>query len=75
MGTALTTRQCLLNPNRNAGLTQAKIEERLRRSLGIEKLVWLGDGIVNDHTDGHIDNIARFVAPGVVACMEPGGSG
>ena len=73
-GTALTTRQCLLNPNRNPGLTQSEIEQRLNQFLGVEKLIWLGDGLANDHTDGHIDNIARFVAPGVVACMEPSGS-
>ncbi|MSO96600.1 MAG: agmatine deiminase family protein [Rhodospirillaceae bacterium] len=73
LGTALTTRQCLLNVNRNPKLSQADIEIRLRSGLGIEKLVWLGDGLANDHTDGHIDNIARFIAPGVVACMEPSG--
>ena len=72
-GTALTTRQCLLNPNRNPNLTEHEIEEHLSWSLGIKKLIWLGDGLVNDHTDGHIDNIARFVAPGVVGCMEPSG--
>ena len=73
-GTCLTTRQCLLNANRNPNLTQADIEARLRSGLGIEKLIWLGDGLANDHTDGHVDNIARFIAPGVVMCMEPSGT-
>jgi agmatine deiminase len=74
LGTALTTRQCLLNANRNPTLSQTDIERRLKSGLGIEKLIWLGDGLLNDHTDGHIDNIARFIAPGVVVCMEPSGS-
>jgi agmatine deiminase len=73
-GTALTTRQCLLNANRNPTLSQGDIEARLKSGLGIEKLIWLGDGLANDHTDGHIDNVARFIAPGVVVCMEPFGS-
>ena len=72
-GTCLTTRQCLLNTNRNPHLSQREIEERLYQSLGIKKLIWLGDGLANDHTDGHVDNIARFIAPGVVMCMEPAG--
>ena len=74
IGTALTTRQCLLNSNRNPNMTHTDIERCLRADLGIETIIWLGDGLANDHTDGHVDNVARFAAPGVVVCMEPGGS-
>lgn len=65
-GLLLTSEQCLLNPNRNPGLSQAEIEARLRQFLGVEKILWVGEGIVGDDTDGHIDDIARFVAPATV---------
>ena len=60
-GLAVTTTDCLLNPNRNPDLDKAAIEARLRNDLGIERLLWLGNGLANDHTDGHIDNLARFI--------------
>jgi agmatine deiminase len=69
-GTVLTTEQCLLNPNRNQ-LTREQVEQRLSDELGFERVVWLGSGLMNDHTDGHVDNLARFVAPGRVAIPTP----
>ena len=64
----LTTEQCLLNSNRNPQLGRNEIEDHLRSYLGVEKVLWLGEGIVGDDTDGHIDDIARFVAPDVIVC-------
>jgi agmatine deiminase len=64
----LTTRACLLNPNRNPALSADEIEERLREYLGIEHIIWLNDGVVGDDTDGHIDDIARFTGPSTVVC-------
>jgi agmatine deiminase len=65
-GTLLTTESCLLNPNRNPGITKQAIEERLAECLGVTKVLWLGDGIAGDDTDGHVDDLTRFVAPGTV---------
>jgi agmatine deiminase len=65
-GTLITTEECLLNPNRNPRLSRIDIEERLRRYLGVRQVIWLGRGVVNDETDGHVDNLCCFVRPGVV---------
>jgi agmatine deiminase len=65
-GTVLTTEQCLLNPNRNPELDRTEIEAALHAYLGTEKVVWLGDGVFEDETDGHVDNLACFARPGVV---------
>ena len=67
-GLLLTTRSCLLNPNRNPELKQAQIEHRLRDWLGVREILWLGDGIEGDDTDGHIDDIARFVSADTILC-------
>jgi agmatine deiminase len=66
-GTCLTTEECLLNPNRNPHLTRGEVEENLRRYLGVAQIIWLGQGVYLDETDGHIDELACFVRPGHVA--------
>ncbi|MDD3799563.1 MAG: agmatine deiminase family protein [Novosphingobium sp.] len=73
-GLVATTEQCLLNPNRNPRLSRADLEARLLRDLGYDRVLWLGDGLINDHTDGHVDNLARFVAPNTLALPLPTGA-
>ena len=65
-GVCLTTEQCLLHPNRNPDLRRADIERHLRTTLGVCHVIWLGRGIVGDDTDGHVDDVARFVGPDTV---------
>ena len=67
-GMLLTTEACLLNPNRNPTLSRSDIEHTLSAYLGIRHIGWLGDGIVGDDTDGHVDDLARFVNPTTVVC-------
>jgi agmatine deiminase len=66
-GLLVTTEQCLLNPNRNPDLDRQDVEARLKQGLGIERILWLGEGLLNDHTDGHVDNLARFIGEGRLA--------
>lgn len=68
-GLLMTTEQCLLNPNRNPHLTRSQIETYLREYLGVVDIIWLGEGIVGDDTDGHIDDLARFVNPTTIVCV------
>ena len=68
-GLVLTTRPCLLHPNRNPTLSQAQIERRLCDSLGTDRVIWLPGGIDGDDTDGHVDQVARFIQPGMVAAV------
>lgn len=71
-GLLLTSEQCLLHPNRNPHLTKEQIEQNLRDYLGVTEILWLGDGIIGDDTDGHIDDITRFYKPdGFITCVEP----
>jgi agmatine deiminase len=68
-GTLLTTESCLLNPNRNPHLSKQQIEQYLRDYLGVTNILWLGNGIVGDDTDGHVDDLARFVDPNTVVTV------
>ncbi|MCZ8368728.1 MAG: agmatine deiminase family protein [Porphyrobacter sp.] len=72
-GLVATTEQCLLNPNRNPAMSRGEIEAQLAAQLGFTRVLWLGDGLINDHTDGHVDNLARFVAPNCLVVPEPTG--
>jgi len=72
-GTILTTRQCMLNPNRNPLWDEAEAEHALMIAFGAERICWLGDGLLNDHTDGHVDNLARFVDENTVVCPKTEG--
>lgn len=71
-GALLTSEQCLLHPNRNPRLSKEQIEQNLRDYLGVTDIYWLGEGIVGDDTDGHIDDMSRFFKPdGIITCVEP----
>ena len=72
-GTCITTRQCLLNKNRNPSMSETDVEGVLKEAIGAERVIWIDEGMIGDHTDGHVDNIVRFIAPGVVVCMRPTG--
>ncbi len=67
-GVIMTTEQCLLNENRNKGLSKEDMENYLKDYLGADIILWLKDGLTNDHTDGHIDEVARFVSPNTIVC-------
>lgn len=73
-GLAVTTEQCLLNQNRNPNMSRDEIEAELKVMLGFERILWLGEGLINDHTDGHVDNLARFVAPNRLVVPEAAGA-
>lgn len=72
-GRLLTTRQCVLNSNRNPDWTEALASDALKQTFSVDQVIWLGEGLQNDHTDGHVDNIARFIGPGRVVCQSPSG--
>jgi agmatine deiminase len=66
-GTLITTEECLLNPNRNPSLSRPEIEEYLRQYTGASQIIWLGNGVYNDETNGHVDNLCCYLSPGIVA--------
>ena len=68
-GSVLTTHQCMRNRNRGGARTEVEVEAHLRDWLGADRVLWLGEGLLNDHTDGHVDTLVRFVRPGVVVAM------
>ncbi|MDB4977643.1 MAG: Agmatine deiminase [Myxococcaceae bacterium] len=68
-GLCMTTREVALNANRNPGLSEPEVERALMDALGVERVLWVDRGLLNDHTDGHIDNTARFIGEGRVLCM------
>jgi len=73
-GTLITTRECALSPARNPGLSEDAVQRELSRAVGARCVLWIDRGLHNDHTDGHVDNVARFVAPGRVLCARPSGN-
>ena len=73
-GWVLTTRQCLLNPNRNADWDEARATQMLTEAFNCTRLLWLDEGLANDHTDGHVDNLARFISADTVVCQSASGN-
>ncbi len=69
-GTCLASRDCLFDANRNPGADEAGMTNKLQQALGCDHVIWLSGKLINDHTDGHVDTLARFIAPGIVVCMK-----